>query len=77
MIVWSPPVLRQFYVDCKRQEDKFVALCNLYGVVSIGQAMIFCHVSSTYISLCQVTAIPLGGRLKGLGEISVPSTSWG
>ena len=35
----------QFFVDCKRQEDKFVALCTLYGVVSIGQAMIFCHVS--------------------------------
>ena len=34
------------YVECKRQEDKFTGLCTLYGVVSIGQAMIFCHVSA-------------------------------
>ena len=34
-------------MECKRQEEKFTALCTLYGVVSIGQAMIFCHVSFT------------------------------
>ena len=38
----------QFYVLCKNNEDKFNALSNLYGVVSIGQAMVFCHVSHTH-----------------------------
>ena len=41
--------IKQFYVECKSKEDKFDALSNLYGTVSIGQAMIFCHVSWTII----------------------------
>jgi len=40
----------QFYVECSSEDDKFVALSNLYGVVSIGQAMVFCHVSSLPLS---------------------------
>ncbi|XP_028265160.1 ATP-dependent RNA helicase DDX19A [Parambassis ranga] len=35
--------IRQFYVICKSKEDKFMALCNLYGTLTIAQAMIFCH----------------------------------
>jgi len=35
--------IKQFYVECSSEDDKFVALSNLYGVVSIGQAMVFCH----------------------------------
>lgn len=37
--------IKQFYVECKDQDEKFNALANLYGVISIGQSMIFCHVS--------------------------------
>ncbi|CAG6021875.1 ATP-dependent RNA helicase DDX19A [Menidia menidia] len=35
--------IKQFYVLCKEKEDKFTALCNLYGSLTIAQAMIFCH----------------------------------
>jgi ATP-dependent RNA helicase DDX19/DBP5 len=35
--------IKQFYVACASEDAKFEALCNLYGVVSIGQAMVFCH----------------------------------
>ena len=37
--------IKQYYVMCKSQEDKYNAIANIYGVVTIGQAMIFCHVS--------------------------------
>lgn len=37
--------IKQFYIICKDKEDKFTALCNLYGTLTIAQAMIFCHVS--------------------------------
>lgn len=35
--------IKQYYVMCKSQEDKYTAIANIYGVVTIGQAMIFCH----------------------------------
>ncbi|XP_076022935.1 ATP-dependent RNA helicase DDX19A [Genypterus blacodes] len=35
--------IKQFYVVCKEKEDKFTALCNLYGVLTIAQAVVFCH----------------------------------
>uniref|UniRef100_A0A3Q2P3Q6 RNA helicase n=1 Tax=Fundulus heteroclitus TaxID=8078 RepID=A0A3Q2P3Q6_FUNHE len=35
--------IKQFYVLCRDKEDKFTALCNLYGCLTIAQAMIFCH----------------------------------
>ncbi|TMS16898.1 ATP-dependent RNA helicase DDX19B [Larimichthys crocea] len=35
--------IKQFYVVCKGKEDKFTALCNLYGSLTIAQAMIFCR----------------------------------
>ncbi|KAM9343434.1 ATP-dependent RNA helicase DDX19A [Pholidichthys leucotaenia] len=35
--------IKQFYVLCKHKEDKFTALCNLYGCLTVAQAMIFCH----------------------------------
>ena len=37
--------IKQFYVVCKEKEDKFSALCNIYGSLTIAQAMIFCQVS--------------------------------
>lgn len=35
--------IKQFYVACTSEDAKFEALCNLYGVISIGQAMVFCQ----------------------------------
>lgn len=37
--------IKQYYVVCNNREEKFQALCNLYGAITIAQAMIFCHVS--------------------------------
>ncbi|XP_056114005.1 ATP-dependent RNA helicase DDX19A [Rhinichthys klamathensis goyatoka] len=35
--------IKQYYVLCNCKEDKFSALCNIYGAITIAQAMIFCH----------------------------------
>ena len=37
--------IKQYYVVCHDKEDKFKALSNIYGAVSIGQGIVFCHVS--------------------------------
>ena len=37
--------IKQYYINCQSRNDKFQALSNLYGAISIGQSMIFCHVS--------------------------------
>lgn len=44
--------IKQYYVLCNNREEKFQALCNLYGAITIAQAMIFCHVSSPRSALC-------------------------
>ena len=36
--------IKQYYVQCRNEDDKFQALSNIYGVVTIGQAMVFCRV---------------------------------
>lgn len=38
--------IKQYYIECRNQNDKFQALSNIYGTISIGQSMIFCLVSS-------------------------------
>ncbi|XP_023218155.1 DEAD-box helicase Dbp80-like [Centruroides sculpturatus] len=35
--------IKQYYVVCRNPDDKFTALANIYGVLSIGQAIIFCQ----------------------------------
>ncbi|XP_039508916.1 ATP-dependent RNA helicase DDX19A isoform X2 [Pimephales promelas] len=35
--------IKQYYVLCNCKEDKFNALCNIYGAITIAQAMVFCH----------------------------------
>lgn len=35
--------IRQFYVVTKTEEDKYRALANLFGTISIGQTFIFCQ----------------------------------
>ncbi|ALC43121.1 Dbp80 [Drosophila busckii] len=35
--------IKQYYVNCKNEEGKYNAIQNIYGCISIGQAIIFCH----------------------------------
>eukprot|EP00794_Sanderia_malayensis_P015208 gene15208-16779_t len=35
--------IKQYYVVCNSAEQKYEALANLYGVLTIGQSMVFCH----------------------------------
>ncbi|MFT7812896.1 ATP-dependent RNA helicase DDX19A isoform X2 [Arapaima gigas] len=39
--------IKQYYVLCSNKEEKFLALCNIYGAITIAQAMIFCHTRKT------------------------------
>uniref|UniRef100_A0A672ZWZ2 RNA helicase n=1 Tax=Sphaeramia orbicularis TaxID=375764 RepID=A0A672ZWZ2_9TELE len=39
--------IKQYYVLCNCKEEKFQALCNIYGAITIAQAMIFCHTRKT------------------------------
>lgn len=43
--------IKQYYVMCHNLEEKYTAISNIYGVVTIGQAMIFCHVSLVALRL--------------------------
>ncbi|XP_064029268.1 ATP-dependent RNA helicase DDX25 isoform X2 [Pogoniulus pusillus] len=36
--------IRQYFMVCHSREHKYRALCNIYGSITIGQAMIFCQV---------------------------------
>uniref|UniRef100_A0A182SD01 RNA helicase n=1 Tax=Anopheles maculatus TaxID=74869 RepID=A0A182SD01_9DIPT len=35
--------IKQYYVKCKNQDEKYQAISNIYGVITVGQAIIFCH----------------------------------
>nr|KAG5710102.1 hypothetical protein BaRGS_030178 [Batillaria attramentaria] len=39
--------IKQIYIECTSVEEKYQALCNIYGSISIGQSMIFCHKRKT------------------------------
>lgn len=60
--------IKQFYVLCKEKEDKFTALCNLYGSLTIAQAMIFCHVSVH--AQWRITFIPLDVELLSFCKLT-------
>lgn len=53
--------IKQYYVLCNNRDEKFQALCNLYGAITIAQAMIFCHVSSGRSSRPAGGGAPLEG----------------
>lgn len=36
--------IKQFYLDCKTEKDKFDVLVRLYELLTIGQSIIFCKV---------------------------------
>lgn len=60
--------IKQYYVKCKSIQDKYVAVTNIYGVISIGQAIIFCHVSfikiQTYSLVSNITKMLFAFRLE-------------
>ncbi|KAI8895644.1 P-loop containing nucleoside triphosphate hydrolase protein [Globomyces pollinis-pini] len=39
--------IKQFYMDCKNAEDKITTLCALYGILTIGQSIIFVRTRKT------------------------------
>jgi ATP-dependent RNA helicase DDX19/DBP5 len=39
--------IKQYYMECRNLDEKYTALSNVYGAISIGQAMIFCHTRKT------------------------------
>lgn len=65
--------IKQYYVLCNSRDEKFQALCNIYGAITIAQAMIFCHVSSSSSSRRRPAG--LGGwggtPLRGPGSFPV------
>ncbi len=36
--------IKQYFVKCMNEEDKYNAIQNIYAGITIGQAIIFCHV---------------------------------
>lgn len=45
--------LRQFYVDVEKESWKFETLCDIYGMVTITQAVIFCNTQARVDSLAR------------------------
>lgn len=41
--------IKQFHVLCNNKEEKLEALYNLYGTLTIAQAIIFCRVSPVFL----------------------------
>lgn len=39
--------IKQYYVKCADLDEKYAAITNIYGVITIGQAIIFCHTRKT------------------------------
>ena len=39
--------IKQYYVNCDTPEAKYRSIANIYGVITIGQAIIFCHTRKT------------------------------
>ncbi|XP_064610442.1 ATP-dependent RNA helicase DDX19A-like [Liolophura sinensis] len=63
--------IKQFYIECTSPEEKFKALSNIYGTISIGQSMIFCHTRKTASWLAE--QMTREGHAVGLltGELTI------
>jgi ATP-dependent RNA helicase DDX19/DBP5 len=40
----SLSAIKQFYVKCSNFETKYKSLSNIYGLITVGQSIIFCQV---------------------------------
>ena len=67
--------IKQYFINCSDQQDKFEALSNIYGSISIGQTMIFCHVSCEKISISRIPSfhIHISNNNKGLHDYRHPN----
>jgi len=63
--------IKQYYVWCDNEEKKYEALANLYGVLTIGQSMVFCHTrkSASWLASKMVKDGHAVGLLTGELEI--------
>ncbi|KAH9504391.1 ATP-dependent RNA helicase ddx19a [Bulinus truncatus] len=63
--------IKQYYIECNSQEEKFEALSNIYGAISIGQSMIFCATRKTANTLAE--RMTKDGHAVGLlsGELPI------
>jgi len=39
--------IKQFYINCKSEEKKFQILCDIYGILTVGQSIIFVNTRRT------------------------------
>ncbi|ELU09872.1 hypothetical protein CAPTEDRAFT_19802 [Capitella teleta] len=63
--------IKQYFIRCANLQEKFHALSNIYGAISIGQSMIFCHTRNTANWLAE--RMVKQGHAVGIlhGELSV------
>lgn len=54
--------IKQYFIECKTQEEKYQAIATIYGFITVGGAMIFCQVSSN------LTLISNDDMKKGISE---------
>ena len=45
--------INQYYVYCHNESEKYTALANIFGTISMGQAFIFCHTKASAASLAE------------------------
>ncbi|KAI9276372.1 hypothetical protein BY458DRAFT_433575, partial [Sporodiniella umbellata] len=56
----SVDVIKQFYMDCQDEEQKYDVLCNLYELLTVSQSIIFCK--------RRETAFEIGNRMQSQGH---------
>ena len=65
--------IRQYYVLCENRKDKYQALCNIYGGITIGQAIIFCQVMEPgSVLVVPGLGLATGGEGTALGPGTLP-----
>ncbi|XP_058827670.1 DEAD-box helicase Dbp80-like [Topomyia yanbarensis] len=57
---------KHYYVKCRNQDEKYQAISNMYGVITVGQAIIFSHMM--YRTVARKTADWLTGRMSQDGH---------
>lgn len=68
--------IRQYYVLCGSRKDKYQALCNIYGGITIGQAIIFCQVAAEMgVAVPRLPCRGPGAVVPRVQCGTVPSTS--
>ena len=45
----SVEAIKQLYIRCDSQENKYETLCAMYGLLNVGQSIIFCHVFLSFL----------------------------